>query len=274
MANQKPRKRRGRPLKVAADLIADLPVETDPEDRSARLVNVTPRVLRRLEVLDLAESAAAKMAGLEQSVIRNWRRTLAAGGPDLDKRTVHMRSVELLAPVLKTTPEWLAWGLGPEDADEAAIEGPPINLMPVLGEIAAGNLLDISIHPPDVPIDAIPAPISERFPRVRHYALRVRGDSVNEIYPDGTYVICVDFADSGLRLTNGQLAHVEILRFGGQVYEITLKEVRMDADGVVTLHPRSTNPAYKPLRLADMGDDIEARIRGIVVSGITPAPVV
>lgn len=240
-----------------------------------RVEAVLRRIERRLAKLGLTEYSAAVKAGLSKDAIRNMRRTIE--GKDRSRRgDVAAKTVEALAPVLETTPEWLMWEVGPEEPRGA----PAVTGLPVVGRIQAGNWLDITIFDPEADQRIVAAPRDPRFPRARHYCLEVVGDSVDRIYPEGTIVVCVDFAESGLSLKSGQFVHVERRRGGGQMVEITLKEVLLGPKRSITLLPRSSNPAHQPVHIrksaksAAEDDGTEVLVRGIVVSGITPAPVV
>lgn len=70
------------------------------------LEQVLERIDARLKEVGLAESAAAKKAGLSDSAIRNMRRAVRAG----KKQGASIKTLEALAPVLQTTPAWLMTG--------------------------------------------------------------------------------------------------------------------------------------------------------------------
>jgi len=78
------------------------------------LERILSKIDRRLEALDLAESKAATEAGLSDSAIRNIRRAVKEG----KHQGVSVLTIMALAPVLKTTPEWLISDAGPHDADQ------------------------------------------------------------------------------------------------------------------------------------------------------------
>jgi transcriptional regulator with XRE-family HTH domain len=75
------------------------------------LEQILARIDARLEAVGLAESAAAKKAGLSDSAIRNMRRAVKAG----KKQGASIKTLEALAPVLKTTPAWLLTGEAKEN---------------------------------------------------------------------------------------------------------------------------------------------------------------
>jgi transcriptional regulator with XRE-family HTH domain len=75
---------------------------------------VLSRVQRRLIALGLKEAPAAVAAGLSDSAIRNVRRKIEAG----EDAKFSLRTLEALAPVLKTTAAWLLEEVGDEEIPE------------------------------------------------------------------------------------------------------------------------------------------------------------
>lgn len=76
------------------------------------------RIDKRLEAVGLSESRAPQLAGMSDSTIRNLRRDLAAG----KRRSMNTGTLGKLAPVLKTTVQWLLTGAGVEDTLERTVE--------------------------------------------------------------------------------------------------------------------------------------------------------
>lgn len=142
--------------------------------------------------------------------------------------------------------------------------------MVVMGKVAAGVYKDVSIDDQDEygkPRIAVARDL--RFPNVRQYALEVEGDSMNELFPNGGVVICVDYADSGVQLRNGMCVHVERHIIDGQLIENTLKEVVVLGKGKFSLIPRSTNPSHKPISLSG-GETDSVVVKGIVIGKWEP----
>lgn len=136
--------------------------------------------------------------------------------------------------------------------------------IPIRGVIQAGNWLDTTLiddtyeDPEILPIAADP-----RFRYAQQYALEVRGDSMNREFADGSYVICVDFADSGLEMKDDMVVHVEQWR--DNLREITLKALKRDGEGW-RLEPRSTNLVHKPIIMNGKHEDgTEIKVRGVVI---------
>lgn len=151
---------------------------------------------------------------------------------------------ERYAKFFRTTPEWLLYGrTKTADNTEAATLGPQIFIQ---GEVVAGVFKrrmeyeqsdwEAFTGAPD-----IDAPASQRF------GLRVVGDSMDLLYPPGTILECVRYWGNE-PIDNGKRVIVQRTRDDGEV-ETTVKEYQLDADGVVWLVPRSSQPAFQaPIR--------------------------
>lgn len=137
--------------------------------------------------------------------------------------------------------------------------------MPVVGTIRAGAWIETYMLAHDDQ-GTIPVGRDTRFPHARQYALAVSGDSMDQKAPDGSFVVCVDFAESGLELKPGMIAHVESVEVDKS--ETTLKEIAVEK-GQLYLVPRSSNPIYKPIRM-NGHKGVEIFVRGIVLSVYDP----
>lgn len=201
--------------------------------------------LRDLRVKEgLSQQALADLAGTSQPQIKR----LEDGTRKLTKEWA-----ERLAPALHTTAEVLMFGVG-------GLIG-----MPVLGVIEAGQFRDISLVDQSEDRPSIAVARDERFPHADQYALQVSGDSMDELFPDGCYVTCANWADTGMQLRPGLIIHVE--RNIGSLVETTLKEVQ--GTGPYMLLPRSRNPKHKPISLSG-ADGVEVSVRGLVTGKWEP----
>lgn len=171
---------------------------------------------------------------------------------------------EKYARKFRVSLEWLLTGRGDMLSNGAAAVEMEVSGLPVLGTIQAGHWLETTFLDPEGEPDLLPVARDARFPRARQYALYVVGDSMDLDYPDGSYVTCVDFADSGLSIRDGLVVHVERQRAGGQLVEITLKKV-IAKNGAFSLAPQSTNPIHQPITFS--GNDSDIVIRGVVTGG-------
>lgn len=141
--------------------------------------------------------------------------------------------------------------------------------MVVAGKVAAGLYKDVSIENQDTERARIAVARDLRYPRARQYALEVEGDSMDELFPDGSTVICVSYADLGAEFKTGMCVHVERFIMDGQFVENTLKELeRLDKKRWL-LRPRSRNPSHKPFEFTGNESD-NIFIKGIVIGKYEP----
>ena len=141
--------------------------------------------------------------------------------------------------------------------------------MEVVGKVAAGLFKDVTIENQDSDKPRIAVARDLRFPNARQYALEVEGDSMDELFKDGSTVICVNFADTGLEYREGMCVHVERFIMDGQFVENTLKELRREGKTKWVLYPRSSNPSHKPIELS--GDEtVDILVKGIVIGKWEP----
>lgn len=207
------------------------------------------RVSERMKALGMNAYETAIKAGLGGDFVRDLMRG--------KKRSISAENLSKLAEVLGTSPDYFS-GLTP--SPEIATLPDRISGLVVQGVIQAGHWLDASIVGEEMDHEIVPVAKDPRFPRAKQYALVVAGDSMDLEYPEGSYVTCVDFADSGIVLREGLTVHVE--RHNGSLVEVTLKVIEKNGVGFI-LCPRSSNQRHKPLHLE--GDDgTEIVVKGIV----------
>lgn len=140
----------------------------------------------------------------------------------------------------------------------------PVHQIRVEGVSHAGRFEDISlIEDDEFSREVLAAPKDDRFPHAHQYALKVSGDSMNLRYPDGGYVVCAAWQDTGLELKDGHAIHVERIRFASE-RETTIKIYR-EINDKRWLYPDSTNKNHQPIEIN--GDpDIEIVIKGIILA--------
>lgn len=209
---------------------------------------------RELNALELAKRAGVT-GGYVQDILKGRSKNPTA------------TKLQPVADVLGTTVQWL---LGQSDEMlPKASHASEIRGMNVLGKIQAGNWVDRSLIDETYEIEVIPVARDTRFPNAKQYAMEVVGDSMDLKYPEGSYVTCVDYWDSGLTLKEGHTVHVE--RHNGPLVEMTLKSVEW-VDGATMLCPKSSNPRHKPIPLEGDGGT-EIVIKGIVLGSYRPETV-
>ena len=140
----------------------------------------------------------------------------------------------------RVKPEWLLYGKVP--ADTVTELGPRLF---VVGEVAAGVFkeawkLDESDWEAFTGRPGVDAPVRDRF------GLLVGGDSMDQVYPPGTILECVNyFGDEPIE--SGKRVIVQRTKLDGTL-EATVKELVRDSDGIEWLVPRSSNPVHQAFR--------------------------
>lgn len=134
--------------------------------------------------------------------------------------------------------------------------------------IQAGNWLEAD-DSGQAALRIYPAVKDARYPHADQWLSEVVGDSINRLNIfEGDMVHVVDAIAIGYHPRTGDVVEVERLRHGGGERELTVKQIELVPDGLL-LWPRSTNARWsKPLELRDGandGEDIEVRIRGLVI---------
>ncbi|MBP1850535.1 S24 family peptidase [Rhizobium halophytocola] len=188
------------------------------------LEQILSRVQRRLEALGITEHAAEVKAQAKVGTIRNWRRGAMP----------RIETLKVVAPALATTPEWLAYGVGPEDT-EAQTPTRPAIAVPRISWVSAGAF---AINDSVLPTDEFDTVYAADLPDGEWYAFDIPEgyDSMDRISPPGS-VIIVNRKSKRL--------------IPNACYVIT------DTDGAATykryrqsparFEPVSTNPAHEPL---------------------------
>jgi SOS-response transcriptional repressor LexA len=211
------------------------------------------------ELLKAAGKSAAQAsveAGMGKDFIRDLkRRPVRPGAENLSR----------LAATLGTSPEYLLYGK--EDSSTLPTVG-----LPIIGVVEAGQFRDITLEDQDQEHETVNVVRDKRYPQARQYALRISGDSMNQKFADGTYAICVSFADTGLALKTGMIVHVERRIANAHLVETTLKEVQFRGKRCF-LVPRSSNAKHKPIEIsAEYEDDelTQTRVQGLVIGSYAP----
>lgn len=250
------------------------------------LQEILARIEHRLEVVGLSESAAAKQAG-KPDAIRNLRRALEKTG----RQGVSTATLNALAPILRTTTEWLLAGAGAEEREAAGSAAATEHRLAgtasthsdasavlsklrlvkatYAGLVEAGSFREVADYD-DLVHEAIYEPCDADYPNCPLLVFEVRGESMNALQPrpilEGDRVIALDF--EGLRgrvpLRTGMIVVVQQSKDGGHLVERSVKQLEVYEDRY-EFHPRSTKKKYKPIVVAhnmDPDDGQEVRILG------------
>jgi SOS-response transcriptional repressor LexA len=134
----------------------------------------------------------------------------------------------------------------------------------VMGAVQAGNFVE-AVEWPEEKQYLVNTPKMAEYQGMEHLALEVRGDSMNEVYPPNSVVICVRVVDLEREIRDGE--RVVVLSHQGALTEATVKELRTDAEGARWLWPRSTSPAHQsPVRV----DSHDLEVMALVVGSYRP----
>lgn len=108
------------------------------------------------------------------------------------------------------------------------------------------------------------------IPESARYGLLVNGQSMNQLYPDGTILDCLRI-EHAPELKNGQRVIVEREATDGHI-EATVKEYLRDDTGKEWLIPRSNRPEFQtPISANDPGEGIaEVRVVALVIGSYRP----
>jgi phage repressor protein C with HTH and peptisase S24 domain len=139
------------------------------------------------------------------------------------------------------------------------------SLLTVRGTVEAGSWREVAFTDFEHEPETLPAPRS--IVDSGAFALRVAGPSMDQLYPDGSYVVVQPW--HGGPLPFGKRVVVERSRPDG-LAETTVKELVRGADGEAELWPRSNHPAHQsPVPYKDI-EDVTVRIVGVVVWSMKP----
>ncbi|CAH1670584.1 MULTISPECIES: S24 family peptidase [unclassified Chelatococcus] len=232
--------------------------------------DIRERLQQRLDELGLSMRAASLKAGMSADAIRDIFRK--------DSSSPSLRTMERIAIALETTAEWLAFGIGnpaPSGATAAPLASNRLRQIVVAGPVQAGWFREVDEFTQDEPETLYDEPDPE-FPQARLVAFAVHGDSMNAAappIPDGSRVICVDFDDTGLAISDGMIVVVERTKEDGSLREWSVKEVEFHDDRI-EYHPRSTNPKHRPIVVSHdpEADDGTVRILALVRRVSLPVP--
>lgn len=230
---------------------------------------IRDRIQARLDALAITPRAASISAGMSPDAIRGIFRN-ADSSPTVETLTK-------LAGALKTTPEWLAFGVDEDIAkaqEETAKQEPAF--LPVIGEVAAGRWLEADDHVDAPEYDPVPVQPDSRWRKEDQYGLLVRGTSLNRIALDGDILACVNAIAARYKPREDDLVIVEMRRNAGLLRQRTAKRY-MRQGTHVELWPDSDDPRWqKPIiiphglnALESALDDDEGRIDVSIIALVT-----
>ncbi|MBF0858190.1 S24 family peptidase [Gluconobacter sp. LMG 31484] len=147
----------------------------------------------------------------------------------------------------------------------------------VRGDVQAGVWRE-AIEWPAVDWYAITVPIDTAYQGFHRYGLKVCGQSMNKVFPEGSVVVVINFGDLGRLPKTGDFV-VAVQRCSKtDQYEATVKAVQIRDDGTVILWPQSWDPAFQtpvvlpPQNGGDSAGTPDVMIQALVVGSYQPNP--
>lgn len=233
------------------------------------------RIERRIQALNTNPTAASVAATGKQDAIRK----IYEKARKREQFSPRIATLQGLARALKTSVAYLVDGEGPEHLDgntvlSAARIPHDGRMLPYAGKVQAGAFVatddyfnqDIE----EVPNHVKPDPA---FAKVRQYAWRSYGDSMNEAgILDGMWVVgadASDYVDTYGDIKTEDLVVVERTKHQGAERELTVKQIHYFRDRY-ELRPVSSNPDHDPIVVKHNhdvdGDGLEVRVIGVVLT--------
>ncbi|PCJ69310.1 MAG: hypothetical protein COA62_11870 [Rhodobiaceae bacterium] len=141
--------------------------------------------------------------------------------------------------------------------------------LPVVGVLQAGAWME-RVDPEKA--GTVPVTLDQRYAKRHQYALKVQGQSMNQLVQHGDYVHCVDWKEVAWELEHEMI--IVIQRCWQGLTETTLKQVEADENGDVILLSRSDDDQYRaPITVRNgliLNDDCEVTIQALVVGHYQP----
>lgn len=137
--------------------------------------------------------------------------------------------------------------------------------IPVIGYVQAGLWQEASQWDQS-DFKPIYMPTDERFKGKRIYALEIRGNSMNLIYPPGSCVVCVsaeDYYEVVGEISSGKKVIVRRVNPMDGSVEATVKQYVKNEYGTF-LMPHSTDTSFTPIKVDD-GSCGDTKITGVVI---------
>lgn len=206
------------------------------------MINIGTKIREAAKKMGLTQPQLSEMMGKSVGLVNMWL---------TGKRDIGTEDMYKICQILKISPNYLF----EQETDT----------IPVIGYVQAGLWQEATQwHISD--FKPIYMPMDEKFKGKRIYALEVRGNSMNLIYPAGSCVVCVsaeDYTDIVGTIESGKKVIVERRNPMDGSIEATVKEYVKNTHGTF-LRPRSTDSSFQPIRTDD-GTAGEVKITGVVI---------
>ena len=194
--------------------------------QTAVMLKIGRRIATMRKAKGLKQEAFADELGVTQSTVSRWE-----SGKQEPEYT-HLRAIA----------QWAGTGL------DAFTEGTdastsPLHGIQVVGHVQAGEWQHAAEWDEDDRY-TIGVPHDERYPQARQFGLVVRGRSMDQIYPEGSIIICASLYDLDREPEDGERVIV-YRKSADDTIEATVKQFQRDPDGRCWLWPRSSRPEHQ-----------------------------
>ena len=241
-----------REMIAALRLAITTPGHNDPEQVQKRRRTA---LLAYMEAHNLNANGWAIEAGIRPTSVYNF---IKGYSKSMDNETYAE-----LAAVMNTTTAVL---MGESDYS------PAVGQAIVIGRVQAGNWqkavtfideADTSIVP-----CVLPPHIASKGTRAPVFGLSVKGDSMDQVFPEGSVLICLPLYEMRGAVKDGDYVIVHRIDPDG-LFEATCKQYRL-VDGEMWLAPRSSNPSHMPINGKNNGDGVQVEVAAIVFGHYAP----
>lgn len=201
---------------------------------------IVKRLQDRMKQLGTNASAVSREAHLGSTAVYD-----IISGKNENPSIPHLQAI---ARALKCDLAYLIGEQGYPSSSPDEIGTTPIPIAGIAETGAFRQMVDFDQLEHNLPV--VHAPRSRAYPRARHFALEVRGDSMNAAKPtpivEGMYALCVDVISAELMIESGRIYAVRQTRDGGSTWECTIKRAKVYRDRTELL-PESTNQAHQKI---------------------------
>lgn len=144
--------------------------------------------------------------------------------------------------------------------------------IPVTGEVAAGQWLDVDVELGPEDFEQFPIAAHPDYPFEAQYGLIVKGNSMNKVFAAGVVLHCVDTIKASIEPEEDDIVIVQRTRSQAGQREVTAKRINRRGRMIV-LSPDSTESRWKPIEFnlnqGHDGED-EVRVLALVIGRYTP----
>ena len=217
-------------------------------------MDLAAKIRNLREGLGLDQKGFAKVVGASQSSVSRWE------SPRFRQKPAYDHLLVMASMSGQTIDEFLERNVGALDANTN---------VRVVGQVQAGAWQEAVEWEHDQQY-SLNIPEDSRYKGLPRFGLEVRGSSMNQVYPEGTIVICVKLLDLGADPDIEQRV-IFIRKDEHGLIEATVKELDIDDDGQVWLVPRSDSPGHREaIRLQPPDDGDDQQIWALVIGSIQP----